>query len=84
MRAALTNETFVATRQELSLRQASRFNWTRQPRRLTRYILPPSGNLPSSKPRALLISPEAPYPMYGGGPLRTRLAHRVPAAAIYR
>jgi len=33
--------------------------------------LPPSGNLPSSKPRALLISPEAPYPMYGGGPLRT-------------
>ena len=33
--------------------------------------MPPSGNLPSSKPRALLISPEAPYPMYGGGPLRT-------------
>lgn len=29
MRAALTNETFVATRQELSLRQAARFNWTR-------------------------------------------------------
>ncbi len=33
--------------------------------------MPPSGNLRSSKPRALLISPEAPYPMYGGGPLRT-------------